>query len=64
MGVQLDQDVDARKSEVSNASKKTRNLRQGSFVRLRFTRKKSDKVMEEMPILLATARGLSSDSLT
>jgi hypothetical protein len=40
MGLQLDQEVDARKSEVSNASKKTRNLRQGSFVWLRFTRKK------------------------
>jgi hypothetical protein len=37
---QLDQEVDARESEVSNASKKTRNLRQGSFVRLRFIRKK------------------------
>jgi hypothetical protein len=36
--LQLDQEVDAR--EVSNASKKNRNLRRGSFVRLRFIRKK------------------------
>src|ERR1700730_9356749 len=34
MRLQLDQEVDARKSEVSSASKKTRNLRQGPFVRL------------------------------
>jgi hypothetical protein len=34
IGLQLDQEVDTRKSEVSDASKKTRNLRQGSFVLL------------------------------
>jgi hypothetical protein len=32
-------EVDARKSEVSNASQKTRNLCQGAFVRLRFASK-------------------------
>jgi hypothetical protein len=53
-----------RESQRSYASKKTRNLRQGSFVWLRFIRKKSAKVMQEMPILLATSRRLSSDSLT
>ena len=40
IGLQLDQAVDATKSEVSNASKKTRNLRRGSFVRLRSISKK------------------------
>jgi hypothetical protein len=40
MGLQLDQEVDTRNSEVSGASKKTGNLRQGSFVLLRSVTKK------------------------